>query len=230
MYTALLEIGQTSAGEIIKKTGLHRSVVYETLDKLIARKLVFKLEKQKIAFYQATDPSRLLQNIKSQEEIAMELIPKLTNFIDTKLPEITIYEGLESYRAFWLAFYARVEPGSTDYIAGSIGSYWQELLGIRTIEKILQIQVERKIKWKALMFSKDPIEMEWFQRSPELYECRLINKNGPAEGNYNITSEGTVLLHSATEPMIIEIKNPTLFRVFQNIFDTMWDIAKPLNP
>ena len=102
VYTALLEIGQTSAGEIIKKTGLHRSVVYETLDKLISRKLVFKLQKNNIAFFQPTDPQRILENVKLQEEIALELVPKLKTLLDRKLPEITVYEGTESYKRFWL--------------------------------------------------------------------------------------------------------------------------------
>ena len=38
----------------------------------------------------------------------------------------------------------------------------------------------------------------------------------------------TTLLHSATEPMIIEVKNKTLVKVFQNNFDILWNIGKPL--
>lgn len=35
VYLALLEIGFTTTGAVIKKTGLHRNIVYETLDKLV---------------------------------------------------------------------------------------------------------------------------------------------------------------------------------------------------
>lgn len=41
IYTALVGLGQTSAGNIIKQTNLHRSVVYETLEKLINKKNSF---------------------------------------------------------------------------------------------------------------------------------------------------------------------------------------------
>ena len=40
VYFALLELGSTNAGEIIKKTKLHRNIVYDKLDKLIEKGLV----------------------------------------------------------------------------------------------------------------------------------------------------------------------------------------------
>lgn len=226
VYTALLEIGQTSAGEVIKKTLLHRSVVYETLDKLISKKLVFKLEKQNIAFFQVTDPSRLLENVKSQEEIVLELIPKLKEMIDTKLPEITVYEGLESYKRFWLDSVLNMPIGSTDYIAGSIGKKWWDYMGNEA--KIYHdIKRKRKIHWKMIVFEIDLLELELLKSEPKLHEYRLIEKGVSLDGNFNVLGQESVILHSATEPMIIEIKNPTLVKVFQNIFDILWSIGKP---
>src|SRR5437762_71874 len=97
VYLALLEIGQTSAGEIIKKTRLHRSVVYETFDKLIARKLIFTLQKQKIAFYQAKDPQKLEDLAKTNLELAQGLVPDLKHLLKVKSPEITVYSGVEEW-------------------------------------------------------------------------------------------------------------------------------------
>ncbi len=227
VYSALLEIGQTSAGEIIKKTGLHRSVVYETLDKLIVKKLVFKLEKQNIAFFQPTDPSRLLQNIKTQEEVALDLIPKLKGLIDTKLPEITVYEGVEAYQKFWLESVKRLPEGSIDYIAGSIGSKWWEYMGVEA-KRYHEIKKKRKITWKMIVFSKDRLDLELLKSDPKLNEYRLVEKKVALDGNFNILGRESVLLHSATEPMLIEIKNPTLVKVFKNIFDILWSYGKVL--
>ena len=228
VYSALLEIGQTSAGEIIKSTLLHRSVVYETLDKLIAKKLVIKVDKQSIAFYQTTDPSRILQNIKSQEEIALELLPKLKDLADSKLPEIVVYEGIESYRRFWLDSVNKMPEGSTDYVAGSIGKKWFDFLG-KDYEKFLALRVKRNIKWRMIVFEKEQIEEELLKKYPKLNEFRLVSQSkAPKDGNFNILGDESVILHSATEPMIIEIKNPTLVKVFRNIFDLLWSTGKPL--
>ena len=229
VYSALLEIGQTSAGVIIKNTFLHRSVVYETLDRLIARKLVIKIDKQKIAFYQVTDPSRILQNIKAQEEIALDLVPKLKDLADSKLPEIVVYEGVESYRRFWLDSVSKMFKDSTDYVAGSIGAKWFEFLG-KDYKKFLESRIERGIRWKMIVFEREEMEEELLKKYPNLNEFRIINrKAGPnLDGNFNILGEESVVLHSATEPMIIEIRNPTLVKVFKNLFDILWSIGKLL--
>ncbi len=230
IYEALLEIGQTSAGEIIKKTGLHRSVVYETLDKLITRKMVIKIDKQKIAYYQVTDPSRILQNIKSQEDIALDLLPKLKELADSRLPEIVIYEGLESYKRFWLDAVKSMPPGSIDYVAGSIGKKWFDFMG-KDYDRLLKLRVERGIKWKMIVFGREEVEVDLLRKYPKINEFRIIERKnaGPnLEGNFNILGEESVVLHSATEPMIIEIKNPTLVKVFKNIFDLLWSIGQKL--
>ncbi len=230
VYSALLEIGQTSAGEIIKKTGLHRSVVYETLDKLISKKMVFKLKKDNIAHFQPTDPARILQNIKSQQALVLDLIPKLKKMIDTNLPEITVFEGIEAYRRFWMDSINRLPEGSTDYVAGSIGKKWFDFMG-RDYDKFLKLRVERRIKWKMIVFGREEVEEELLRKYPKINEFRIIERKnaGPnLDGNFNILGEESVVLHSASEPMIIEIKNPTLVKVFKNIFDLLWSIGKPL--
>src|SRR3989344_1182878 len=40
VYLALIELGSSSAGQIIQKTGLHRAVVYDLLERLIEKGLV----------------------------------------------------------------------------------------------------------------------------------------------------------------------------------------------
>lgn len=229
VYSALLEIGQTSAGEIIKRVQLHRSVVYETLDKLITKKLVIKIEKEKIAFYQVTDPSRILQNIKSQEDIALDLLPKLKDLADSNLPEIVVYEGLESYKRFWLDSVLNMSEGSTDFVAGSVGKKWFDFMG-KDYDKFLSLRVKRNIKWKMIVFEKEQMEEELLKKYPELNEFRLVKiaTDAPKDGNFNIFGDESVILHSATEPMIIAVKNSTLVKVFKNLFDILWSIGKPL--
>jgi len=230
VYEALLEIGQTSAGEIIKKTNLHRSVVYETLSKLTSKKLVFKLEIGNIAHFQPADPERILQNIKSQQDLALDLIPKLKEMIDTKLPEITVYEGIEAYKRFWLESAERLPESSIDYVAGSIGKKWFDFMG-KDYDKLLKLRIERGIKWRMIVFRREDLELELLKKYPKLNEFRIINREatGPnLDGNFNILGEESVVLHSAAEPMIIEIKNPTLVKVFKNLFDILWSIGKPL--
>ncbi len=227
VYLALLSIGQTSAGEIIKKTVLHRSVVYETLDKLIGKKLVFKLQKGNIAHFQATDPEKFSQNALHQAEIAKELVPQLKGLIDQTLPEITIYEGLEAYRRFWIDSVTKMPTGSIDYVAGSIGDKWFEYMGTFN-KKYQKIRREKNIIWKFIAFEEIEVEKSLIAEQPDLNECRIIRRKVTKSGNYNIFNDDTLVLHSAIEPMIIEIKNKSLVQVFKDNFDILWDLAEEI--
>ncbi len=224
VYLALFEAGQTSAGEIIKKTRLHRSVVYETFDKLLERKLITKLTKQHIAHFQALEPDRLLQNIHRQQSIAKDLIEDLKKLAQTNQPEITIYEGAESYRKFWLESMERLPLGSIDYVAGSVGQGWYEFMGKKALQEYFKIAKRRKISWKMIVFDKNDYEKTFLSNYPGFHwHCRFIDKPFAKEGNFNVFGSESVILHSATEPMIIEVKNQSLVKVFQNLFDILWD-------
>lgn len=228
VYLSLLETGQTSAGELIRKTGFHRSVVYETLDKLIDKKLALKLVKNNVWHFQANDPDRLLQKIKVQEEIAHSLIPNLKDLTKQKLPEITVYEGIKSYQRFWLESVQRMPKGSIDYVAGSIGAPWVDILGPIN-KQYFKIAKKRNIGWKMIVFDIDDAEQSFLKKYPDFrWECRLIDKNVSKEGNFNIFGDESVILHSAIEPMIIEVKNKSLVKVFQNLFDILWESGKDI--
>ena len=228
VYLALLEIGQTSAGSIIKKVQLHRSVVYESLDKLIYKKLVFKLTKNAISYFQATNPERLVQNIENEKQIAKDILPSLRSMIDTTLPEITIHEGIEAYKRFWIDAYSSLPVGSTDYVAGSISSKWQDYLGKNDLRKILKIQIRQKIKWKMIVYDPSDIGTELLPNNPELVDYRIIQSDFTKEGNYNIFNNDILILHSIIEPMIIEIKNKSLVKVFKHNFDILWKLGKEI--
>lgn len=227
VYLALLETGQTSAGELIKKTGLHRGVVYGAMDKLIARELAFKLHKEKIAYFQPIDPSKLLEQIKNQEILAGMLVPKLKKLADNKWPEINVHEGAEAYRRFWIQTVQNVPIGTVDYVAGSIGPLFYQHMG-ELLSVYMEIAIQRKIKWQTVSFSKENAHLELLKDYPKmLHDIKIIDRKIPTEGNFNII-EDTLVLHSATEPTVVEIKNKALVKVFKNIFDILWEQGKPI--
>lgn len=231
VYVTLLMLGETSAGNIIKKTQLHRSVVYETLEKLITRSLVFKIQKNKITHYIATDVNKVLNDAQQQLDIAKKLVPHLGDLLTGNTAEINVYEGVRSYKDFWFQAFTQMPKNSIDYVAGSIGYKWVEA-GLFTqveMDELLEIRLKRKIKWQMIYFENpQEFELDYVKRNPSLHEYRLIINHFNAYGNFNILGTKSVILHSVNEPMVIEITNKTLVSVFQNIFNTLWEIAKPV--
>lgn len=67
IYMSLADIGQCKAGEIIRKTGLHRNIVYENLEKLIAKGLVSSIAMNGIRHFAANPPEKLKEYVERQE-------------------------------------------------------------------------------------------------------------------------------------------------------------------
>ncbi|NCO44127.1 hypothetical protein GW889_01200 [Candidatus Berkelbacteria bacterium] len=226
-YTALVENGQSPAGVIIKKTGLHRNIVYETLEKLIDRTLVFKLEKKNIQHFQALDSNRLVDEAQSQLNTATEIAKKLSSIRSGDLPDITIFEGVEAYRKYWLNKYQSLPVGSEDLVAGTIGPKWHEHITPYYTKKIDAIRKRRKIKWKMIVFNEEDIQQDLARFDRTINEYRLIKRPHSYPGNFNVMAD-CVLLHSADRPLLIEVKDKLLIQVFTNIFEVLWETGKDI--
>ena len=115
-----------------------------------------------------------------------------------------------------------------DYVAVSIGEKWLDFFG-EDNEKLQELRREKKIVWKMVIFDNNDFEAELAKKEPRLNQYRLIDKKqAPKEGNFNVFNDDYVILHSAAEPMIIEIKSKSLAKVFRNIFDLLWEQGRKL--
>src|SRR3989344_6274974 len=68
VYSTLLKLGSIKVGDLMKKLTLHRSRVYEAINRLIEKGLVSYVIKNNVKFFQASDPERLLSYIEEQKE------------------------------------------------------------------------------------------------------------------------------------------------------------------
>jgi len=102
VYFALLNLGSTNAGEIIKKTKLHRNIVYDNLEKLIEKGLVgFVLIKNIKHFEVASSEelkeyvNRKREEILNEEKIMKELLPQIEKLkiSSERKQEATIFRG-----------------------------------------------------------------------------------------------------------------------------------------
>ena len=77
VYLYLIENGKSRAGKIIELTGLHRNLVYTSLESLLKKKLVSKLTSRGVAEFIPNNPESILENVLDQEETAKEIIIEL---------------------------------------------------------------------------------------------------------------------------------------------------------
>jgi len=109
IYLNLFKLGAVIASSIAEKTNIHRTNVYDSLEKLIKKGLVTATIKNDIKYFSVTDPNNLLnyiakkkQEIKKDENSIKKIIAELRSIkpIDETKQKVSIFQdrvGLETF-------------------------------------------------------------------------------------------------------------------------------------
>lgn len=100
VYLALLKLGSVPISKIKEETNLHRTTIYDFVEKLLNKGLVSYVIKNNIKHYKATHPTKLLDFVKEKEENINGILPDLIKLTEFKKEEINvgIYKGVEGLK------------------------------------------------------------------------------------------------------------------------------------
>jgi len=107
VYCALLKTGQTATGDLTKETGLRKSTIYNSLDRLSDKGLVSHVIKNSVKFFEATDPERILdfiaekkRKLDEEEEWLKGTIPQIRSESGAGKPkaEAHVLPGVEGFK------------------------------------------------------------------------------------------------------------------------------------
>ncbi len=100
VYLALLKLGSVPVSQVRGETNLHRTTIYDFLEKLLNKGLVNYLIKNNVKYYKATHPNKLLDFIKEKEENVKEILPELKELAEFKKEElkVEVYKGREGFK------------------------------------------------------------------------------------------------------------------------------------
>lgn len=100
VYITLLELGESSAGKILKRSGLQNSVVHRALNSLIEKGIINYIYEGRIRIYLASEPDYFLNYIDDKKERFRQILPELRAKQDfSKDQEIaSIYKGIRGIK------------------------------------------------------------------------------------------------------------------------------------
>lgn len=227
VYLALSRAGTARAGEIIKKTGFHRNLVYTALRELIEKKLITISRARDTAIYKALSSSRLLGDLQEKERVAKEIIEELTLLAKkaTGGQEIVVYEGAEEFRRYEKNLY---DSFKTDELIRYLGisPQWQELVGKNLEDRLIVIQTKKKARMRALTNAVTEGLRSYVERTKGLVDIRT-NQLISSETNNTVILGDRILIRSFLEPVfLVEIVNKALARNYQGYFDLLWNKSK----
>ena len=228
VYLTLLEIGSATASTLVKKIGLHRSYVYDILDKLIEWGLVSFIIKNNKKYFNADNPERIMQilkgreqEIKESEEEINKVLPELikSQNIAIEKQEAKIFTGKEGIKSIL----EDVLKTKKDFVAfGAEGKFkdifkwyfdnWQLR---RTKAKI-----KHKIIYNSILKGKRPTKEQ------KLVEARFLPAGYEFPATTMVYGNKTAIIIWDINPIGFVLESNQVTKSFINYFELLWKIAK----
>ena len=226
-YTALLEIGETKTGPIVKKTGLHRVLIYDALESLIKQGLASYVIKQNIKFFQAADPDRLVDFIEEKKNRAEHMLPQLKILQTTaqKKQSVQVYEGQLGLKSAMNNMIKELSPGGKHYVfasgnmAPAMGSYYD-----------LYQQTKKKARIKTYVLYDVSFEKEQeILRRTVAEEIRVFTFQTFPTDTWIYNDKVLIVTYTASPAVAILLQSKETAESYKRLFERFWEQAKTIS-
>lgn len=228
-YIALLELGSTTTGPLVKKCDVPQSKIYSVLESLNKKGFVSYVIKGKIKHFQASEPDILLSIIKDKERKIEESLPqlKLLALASKDKQSVEVYEGTKSILNLFINLIETAHKGS-DWYGFNIGEevekenikiFWNRVGALR-YKKGLNVKIMVNVKDKELYETKFKERMKYVKQIIR-YSKRIF----PA--STVIFRDKVIILNLLSEnETAIVITSPDLIKFYKEFFIREWNAAK----
>lgn len=218
-YKALLELGPSLAGQISRKTGLHRRTVYDVIEMLIKKGLVGYIKKNNQKYFEASSPERFSDILKEKENAINEFLPEMMSlYSKTKeKQETNFYKGRQGLKT---VLEDQLESGTNEILILGASPIAYEILEFY-FKWFDKKRKQRKIKTRIIFNkSKKKIKVPYSEIKylPQKYSSPL------AVNLYR--DKVAIILWSKDNPLAIIIKNKEISEGYKKYFELTWKLAK----
>ncbi len=222
-YKALLETGETKTGPIVKKTGLHRVLIYDALESLIKKGLASYVIKENIKYFKASDPERLVEFLDEKKDLAKELVPQLRilSLESESKQTVSIYEGIVGLKSAMNNMVKELSPGGTHYVfasgnmAPTMGPYYDLYQKIKIKNKIKTIVIyDETFRVHQDIIARTSGDIKFYDLGPFPTDTWIYN------------DKVLIVTYTANPSVAILIQSKETAESYKKLFENFWKRAK----
>lgn len=216
VYLALLELGPSLAGQISRKTGIHRRNVYDITERLIKKGFLGYIVKNNRRLFEAVNPEKFLSILKEKQSELEENLPELKLLYEKtkEKQETNFYKGIEGLKT---VFQDQLENNKEILILGASHSAFEIL---PFYFKWYDIDRKKK-RIKARILASEPLK-----KKIPLAELRYLPQKYANPLAINIYKDKVAIILWKKEPLAIVIKNSEIADSYRMYFELMWRTAR----
>lgn len=230
VYFALLELGPSTSGPIIRKSGTANSKVYIVLEKLIQKGLVTSFQERGLKQFKAAAPSQIMRYLKEKEESirshemkVAHLIPSLEALYRAKEPEseAVVFRGHKGIKTAFNDLVDTLKPGDEVNIMG-VHRFGEKFKPLAVYFQ--KIRSQKKIKANFLMNKDAKPIADLFAKYPPL-EVRFMEE-GIFTPAIFLIYKNNVIINLSDELVFFLIKSTGTAQAFNAYFKHFWKTAE----
>lgn len=229
-YLALLKLGSSTVGPIVKKSKISYSKIYEVLSRLIKKGLISYTIKEKTKYFQAVEPNRLIDFLNNKEKeitknkrILKNILPKLQRTKDKEiLQEAEIFVGIKGLKTAYdilLKEHSKKEPMLFFYV------HEREYAETANLFYEQEFHYFKKLGIKLKGISTiDYKKSKLFKTPPEFISLKFVNF--PLPSTIDIYNGKILQIAWRDKPIGILTHSQEMYENYKKYFNEIWKIAK----
>lgn len=234
VYIALLEVGQSSITEIVKKSGVSTSKSYDILYRLEEKGLVSHVIIHSVKYFKAVSPERLKEILEEKHKDIENTITKIDELIPELIAKQKLKEGDEEAEIFVgmkgliSVFNEETEwMKKTNGISYVIGATKGGEVESQIDEFFARLQAKRdKLKLKTkFVFNKKMKGLFPYIEKSRYCDIRYIEV-GSEMTSINVFDDKIVIAIYSKRPFLFVIKSKDIAKDFREYFKELWEKVK----
>jgi len=222
IYLDLVRMGKSSAMDLSKRTRIHRSNIYDTLEKLIEKGIVLYITKENSKLFYPLNPKDLFGYIKQKEFDLKKIIPKIEEMHNKPYEDrkVTISEGLPAIRGILSKILELKKPifeygipkNKPDILGGFLINFHKQRVKKKiSIQLIYNMGTDKRIR-----------ELNKFDHT----EARYLPSQYNSKVSTMICGNKTIFIFWEEPVSTIVVESESLADSYKNYFKLLWDDAK----
>lgn len=229
IYETALELGETSVGEISTKANIHRRNVYDAMQRLIQKGLIFPIFQKGENRYAPVGPDKLMELIQEKERHLQAVLPQLRALHQAEpQPEAAyIYKGIEGYKNYRRDL---LRVSADTYFLGTKGLWLSPQIDAAFRKHVvIPFQKNTKIKHWTLFDPRIPKELPQALNDIESTRAKVLPDKYATPGVCDIFGDYVVTFTSVgigqldDDVTIFIMQNQELAESYKTWFRFIWD-------
>ncbi len=224
VFRTLLELGSSTAGKVVEKSGLQNAVVHRAFHSLAEKGLLTYVLEGKIKNYQAVSPRVLLDFIEEKKTRLQEILPELEaqQKLAKEKPRATIFQGVRGVKELLQLL---LETDSGEYYAYGGPQKANELLGDHFWESFHNKRISKRIKAKLLFHASLRSWGKQLQKK-KLTQVRFTGRQFEELTETVISGNKVGIVIYLDKPYGFLIEEKLAARSYRKFFELLWKLAQ----